>query len=82
MDVRASNPFSPSGVDTGVVSAWAEEDLAALDSRGLRRSIEPLASPQGAVIRIGEETLVNFSSNDYLGLAADPRVASALRESL
>jgi 8-amino-7-oxononanoate synthase len=39
-----------------------------------------LATPQGAVVRIGEETLVNFSSNDYLGLAADPRVANALRE--
>jgi 8-amino-7-oxononanoate synthase len=61
-----------------VVSSWAEEDLAALSARGLVRSIEPLSTPQGAVIRIGEETLVNFSSNDYLGLAADARVIRAL----
>lgn len=58
-------------------SAWAKEDLDALTARGLRRVLEPLSSPQGPVIQIGGETLVNFSSNDYLGLARDPRLAHA-----
>ena len=60
-----------------VADAWAREDLTDIDRKGLLRSLEPLASPQGPVIRIGGQSLINFSSNDYLGLAADPRVVRA-----
>ncbi|HSP80489.1 MAG TPA: 8-amino-7-oxononanoate synthase, partial [Myxococcaceae bacterium] len=60
-----------------VASLWASEDLAELASRGLRRFLEPLESPQGPVVRIGGETLVNFASNDYLGLASSPTVRAA-----
>ncbi|QSQ18329.1 8-amino-7-oxononanoate synthase [Myxococcus landrumensis] len=60
-----------------VASSWAREDLASLQARGLRRYLEPLESPQGPVVRVGGETLVNFSSNDYLGLAASPSVRAA-----
>jgi len=65
-----------------IARGWAEEELAGLASRGLLRSLEPLASPQGPVVRIGTETLVNFSSNDYLGLAAHPAVVAAARAAL
>lgn len=60
-----------------VASSWAREDLASLQARGLRRYLEPLDSPQGPVVRVGGETLVNFSSNDYLGLAASASVRAA-----
>lgn len=50
--------------DEAVAAAWAREDLEALSERGLRRYLEPLDSPQGPVVRVGGETLVNFSSND------------------
>jgi 8-amino-7-oxononanoate synthase len=63
---------------SSVADAWAREELAELGRRGLLRTLEPLASAQGPVVRIGGQTLVNFSSNDYLGLAADPRVTRAL----
>ncbi len=56
---------------------WASEELAELSSRGLRRFLEPLESPQGPVVRIGGETLVNFASNDYLGLASSLSVRAA-----
>ena len=67
---------------SSVASRWAEEELAALASRGLLRSLEPLASPQGPTVRVGTEELVNFSSNDYLGLAAHPAVVAAARAAL
>lgn len=56
---------------------WAEEELAGLESRGLRRELEPLESPQGPVVHVGGKPLINFSSNDYLGLANDKRVIRA-----
>nr|WP_217917651.1 MULTISPECIES: 8-amino-7-oxononanoate synthase [unclassified Myxococcus] len=51
--------------------------MEALSERDLRRYLEPLDSPQGPVVRVGGETLVNFASNDYLGLAASPTVRAA-----
>ncbi|RJS16566.1 8-amino-7-oxononanoate synthase [Corallococcus sp. H22C18031201] len=63
----------------GVTAAWARADLEALSARGLRRYVEPLDSPQGPVVRLGGETLVNFSSNDYLGLASSAPVREAAR---
>ncbi|HEX8537806.1 MAG TPA: 8-amino-7-oxononanoate synthase, partial [Cystobacter sp.] len=61
----------------GVATAWAEEGLEALKARGLRRYLEPLDSAQGPLVRLGGETLVNFASNDSLGLAASPTVRAA-----
>nr|WP_255672015.1 8-amino-7-oxononanoate synthase [Corallococcus sp. AS-1-6] len=56
--------------------------MEALSAKGLRRALEPLDSPQGAQVRVGDERLVNFSSNDYLGLAASPAVRAAVASAL
>ncbi len=67
---------------SSVADAWAREDLAELGRRGLLRLLEPLGSPQGPVVRIGGQSLLSFSSNDYLGLAADPRIRRAFTAGL
>jgi 8-amino-7-oxononanoate synthase len=51
--------------------------LAALHARGLHRELRRVDSPPGTRIRIGGRTLLNFSSNDYLGLAGDPLLKEA-----
>src|SRR5436190_4822286 len=59
----------------------ARAELEALRERGLLRSLEPLRAPPGAEVEIRPgELLINFSSNDFLGLAADVRIARALAE--
>ncbi len=57
---------------------WIEEAMAALDEQGLQRRLRELGAPQGPVIELGGREVINFSSNDYLGLAADPRLARAV----
>jgi 8-amino-7-oxononanoate synthase len=59
---------------------WIDAELEALAARGLRRSLEPLASAQGPVVLLGGRSLVNLCSNDYLGLAGDPRLRRAAAE--
>jgi 8-amino-7-oxononanoate synthase len=56
---------------------WIDGELAALEAKGLRRSLEPFGSAQGPVVEVGGRRLVNLCSNDYLALAADPRLAEA-----
>jgi 8-amino-7-oxononanoate synthase len=51
--------------------------LDVLRAQGLHRELRRVDSPQGRRIQIGGRTLLNFSSNDYLGLANDPLLKEA-----
>ncbi len=53
------------------------EELENLRARSLDRHLRELSSAQGAEVEIGGRHLINFSSNDYLGLANDPRLRDA-----
>ena len=50
------------------------EELEALRTRSLDRHLREICSGQGPEIEISGRRLVNFSSNDYLGLANDPKL--------
>lgn len=54
-------------------------EIAALQAQGLRRSRMHLDGPQAARVRIGGQDFVSFASNDYLGLASDPRLIEAAK---
>jgi 8-amino-7-oxononanoate synthase len=54
----------------------ASPELKAVEP-SLRRVRRVLESAQGPKVREGGRSLVNFSSNDYLGLANDPRLRRA-----
>jgi 8-amino-7-oxononanoate synthase len=57
-------------------------DLATLDRAGLRRVLRPLVRRHGAHVVIDGRDAIDFSSNDYLGLAADPRLVTAVTDAL
>jgi len=56
-----------------------EQELEQRRARHLYRERLVLDSPPGAQIRLGDETLLSFCSNDYLGLADDPRIIAAFQ---
>jgi len=62
--------------------AELQQRLAGIRGQGLLRELRRVDSPPGTRIRIGGQMLLNFSSNDYLGLANDPRLRHAAVEAV
>lgn len=46
------------------------------------RTLREIESPQGSVIELEGRKLVNFSSNDYLGLASEPALREAAKNAI
>lgn len=59
---------------------WIDDELERLHSQDLCRVRRVRRGPQGPAIVLDGRELVNFGSNDYLGLAADPRLQAAAAE--
>ncbi|HEY2894884.1 MAG TPA: 8-amino-7-oxononanoate synthase [Pirellulales bacterium] len=60
---------------------WIDAELDSLEHAGLLRHRQLRQGPQGAIVERDGRQLINFGSNDYLGLAADPALAvSAARQ--
>jgi len=51
-----------------------EAELSRLRQKGLYRSLRVVEGPIGPTIEIDGRSLIQFSSNDYLGLATHPRM--------
>ncbi len=56
--------------------------LAGIREQGLWRELRRVDSPQGPRLEIGGRTLLNFASNDYLGLANEPALKEAAIEAV
>ncbi len=57
---------------------FCAEELKALEEAGLLRKLRSLEGAQEPVARIDGEELLLFASNNYLGLAHDPRVCESV----
>lgn len=62
------------------LDAKLKAQLAEREQARLYRHRQILESPQGVDVVVDGERYVNFSSNDYLGLASHPRVIEALAD--
>jgi glycine C-acetyltransferase len=58
---------------------WIRDELDALKSQGLFTTIRTLSSPQGAWLDVDGRRVLNFCSNNYLGLANHPHLKDAAR---
>jgi 8-amino-7-oxononanoate synthase len=57
--------------------AWLEQSLATIHKADWYRSVQTLQTRSGAVVQLEGREVINFASNDYLGLAADERLIQA-----
>jgi 8-amino-7-oxononanoate synthase len=57
--------------------AALHERLAAIREQGLYRQLRRVDSPQSPRVEVDGRILLNFSSNDYLGLANEPELKEA-----
>jgi len=59
-----------------------QQRLDDLHTRARYRRRRTLSSPQGREVVVDGRKLLNFCSNDYLGLASDPRIGKALKSGI
>ena len=58
-----------------------DQELAALEAQALRRRLQVVEEVlPGGKVRVAGQVLLNLSSNDYLGLAQDPRLIAAAQD--
>lgn len=60
----------------------ARAELAALEAVHRRRGMRVVDGPMGPRVRVDGREVVNLASNDYLGLAGDPRLVEAAQRAL
>jgi 8-amino-7-oxononanoate synthase len=58
---------------------WLRGQVDEIERQGLYRRRRVVDGPQGAEVTVDGRRLINFCSNDYLGLANHPAVAEAFR---
>ena len=71
MEQSSSNPYG-----------WLKKSLGTIHRANWYRQVKTVNSLPGAVIELEGRKLVNFASNDYLGLAGDERLVVAATEAI
>lgn len=59
---------------------WIQQEIDGLKSQGLYNNIRTIGSPQGAWLVVDGKKVLNFCSNNYLGLANHPTLTAAAKQ--
>jgi glycine C-acetyltransferase len=59
---------------------WIAQEIEGLKSQGLYNRIRTIGSPQGAWLVVDGKKVLNFCSNNYLGLANHPYIVAAAKK--
>ena len=68
---------SDRAIDIKSPYAWIDRSLQGIKKANWYRQETTIASSSGSVVKIEGRSLLNFASNDYLGLANDDRLVNA-----
>jgi glycine C-acetyltransferase len=61
---------------------WIAQELESLKAQGLYNRIRTIGSPQGAWLVVDGKKVLNFCSNNYLGLANHPKLIAAVKKAV
>jgi glycine C-acetyltransferase len=61
---------------------WIAQELESLKAQGLYNRIRTIGSPQGAWLVVDGKKVLNFCSNNYLGLANHPKLVAAVKKAV
>ena len=67
----------------GTIKEHLQKEIQDIKDNGLFKTERIITSPQGAEITISTgETVLNFCSNNYLGLSSHPEVVQAAKDAM
>lgn len=66
----------------GKIKEHLQNELKSIEENGLFKRERIITSAQGAEITVNGETVLNFCSNNYLGLSSHPEVVQAAKDAL
>ena len=66
----------------GKIQQFLQSELQTIEDNGIFKKERIITSPQGAEITVNSVTVLNFCSNNYLGLSSHPEVIQAAKDAL
>jgi glycine C-acetyltransferase len=66
----------------GKIQEYLQTELQTIEDNGIFKKERIITSPQGAEIIVNGEKVLNFCSNNYLGLSSHPEVIQAAKDAL
>lgn len=66
----------------GKIKEYLQTELQTIEDSGIFKKERIITSPQGTEITVNGETVLNFCSNNYLGLSSHPELIQAAKDTM